>query len=133
MASIDDRIMLTTNQDLDEFRISSPPDIAREVQLTADELDSLITTLIQIRAVMAPPRMSEKEELGNVGPGDRPHQAPGMRWFVEPVPGHPILRLSLHHPGLGWISILLDALGVQAIQQQIDTASQVAGLRPSQP
>ncbi|MCB8877568.1 hypothetical protein [Acidisoma silvae] len=67
--------------------------------LPAEVVSRLLPALIFLRSQMEPPL-----PYRNLKPGDPVVEAPGMRWFVGPHEVDGLLRVALHHPGLGWLS-----------------------------
>lgn len=83
----------------------------------APELEQLIQSLAQVRAVMAEPVAPDLD------PGSRIAAIHDPAWRIRPMPPQGVL-LVLRHPGLGWLGNLLPQKEARALGQALlDIAS----------
>jgi hypothetical protein len=82
--------------------------------LSAEQVDALIRRLADQRAAMAPvhPAVPPLDPAAS-------HQADNMLWHVRPAPYAAALELSMYHPGLGWISMLMSRAQIEDLQDAI--------------
>jgi hypothetical protein len=83
--------------------------------MSAAELDVLIHRLVEQRSRLLPgyPAL----------PGGSVYWADNMLWHVRPARAAPALEFSIHHAGLGWISILLSRAQIEDLLRAVELAA----------
>jgi hypothetical protein len=87
--------------------------LTKRMRLNAEELDTIITTLAQCRALMTP------AHDGTSPPEHASGEASNMHWHVGPHPLPAQLRLALRHPGYGWVTAPLTLASAEKLEKQL--------------
>ena len=106
-------IRVGVNAARNRVALSVPP--GQTMELDAAAVEALIWQLAGVREAMSP-----KREEGDPGPETRMAGGTGMRWYVERGPEAGSIQLALFHQGFGWVGIVLDSPGVDAITATIN-------------
>ncbi len=87
--------------------------LTRRMRLNTTELDNIIYTLAQCRALMTP------QHDGSSPPDGFDNEASNMHWYVGPHPLPAQVRLALRHPGYGWIMAPLTLGSAEKLEKQL--------------